>query len=125
MGDARYLAADLSLMCAGEAYATATVFNVLFVVGVVVGWPAFLVWYLRRIYASGRTMDQTVLDRVGFVYAPYRPDYLFWDVLETLRKLYLVRRRAPSVCLLERAGWCSRVRREHRCRSLPSSRRAA
>ena len=89
---ARFLTADLSVPCAGEAYTTATVFNTLFVVGVVVGWPAFLVWYLRRIYVRGRTAEQTVLDRVGFVYAPYRPDYLYWDVLETVRKLYLVRR---------------------------------
>ena len=96
VGATRFLTADLSVPCAGEAYTTATVFNILFVVGVVVGWPAFLVWYLRRIYVRGRTAEQTVLDRVGFVYAPYRPDYLYWDVLETVRKLYLVLYRVHS-----------------------------
>ena len=96
MDTASYLTADLSVPCAGEAYLGATVFNVLFVIGVVVGWPVFLVWYLRRIYVRGRTNDETVLDRVGFVYAPYRPDYLYWDVAETVRKLYLV--RALPIC---------------------------
>ena len=90
VGTASYLTADLSVPCAGGQYLTATMFNVIFVVGVVVGWPVFLVWYLRRIHARGRTAEQTVLDRVGFVYAPYRPDYIYWDVLETVRKLYLV-----------------------------------
>ena len=31
-----------------------------------------------------------MLDRVGFLFEQYTPDYLFWDVLETVRKLYLV-----------------------------------
>jgi len=123
---ARFLTADLSVPCTGDAYTTATVFNILFVVGVVVGWPAFLVWYLRRIYVRGRTTEQTVLDRVGFVYAPYRPDYLYWDVLETVRKLYLVLRRLHSEWFGTRVCLFSRVPcRAHRYRSSPSSRRAA
>ena len=34
-------------------------------------------------------MDR-VVDRIGFLYRNYRPEYLFWDVVETVRKLYLV-----------------------------------
>ena len=100
VGATSYLTADLSVPCSGGAYSSATAFNVLFVVGVVVGWPAFLVWYLRRIYLRGRTAEQSVLDRVGFVYAPYRPDYLYWDVMETVRKLYLVH---PALLVLDHA----------------------
>jgi hypothetical protein len=60
------------------------------VVGVVVGWPAFIVWYLRRVQLQGRTADESVLSRVGFLFEQYRPEYLYWDVVETVRKLYLV-----------------------------------
>jgi hypothetical protein len=39
---------------------------------------------------QGRTADDSVLSRVGFLYEQYRPEYLYWDVVETVRKLYLV-----------------------------------
>ena len=90
VGPTLFLTADLSLTCAGAPYLTATAFNIVFVVGIVVGWPVFLVWYLRRIQARGRTHEVAVLERVGFLYEQYRAEYLYWDVLETVRKLYLV-----------------------------------
>ena len=90
VGSVAYLTADLSVLCSGPQYTTATIFNVVFVIGVVVGWPAFLIWYLRRVQERNRTQDVAVLDRVGFLFEQYRAEYLFWDVLETVRKLYLV-----------------------------------
>ncbi len=90
MGPDSYLTYDLSLRCDGDEYRRMSAFNVAFVVGVVVGWPAFLVWYLRRIQLQGRTADDSVLSRVGFLFEQYRPEYLYWDVVETVRKLYLV-----------------------------------
>ncbi len=81
---------DLSLRCDGDEYRRMSAFNVAFVVGVVVGWPAFIVWYLRRVQLQGRTADESVLSRVGFLFEQYRPEYLYWDVVETVRKLYLV-----------------------------------
>ncbi len=90
VGPASFLAYDLSLRCEGAEYRRMSAFNVAFVVGVVVGWPAFLVWYLRRIQLQERTADDWVLSRVGFLFEQYRPEYLYWDVVETVRKLYLV-----------------------------------
>ena len=33
---------------------------------------------------------ERVIDRLGFVFKQYREEYLFYDVIEVLRKLYLV-----------------------------------
>ena len=90
VGSVFYLTIDLSLLCEGDEYRRMTAFNVAFVVGVVVGWPAFIVWYLRRVQLQGRTAVDSVLNRVGFLFEQYRPEYLYWDVVETVRKLYLV-----------------------------------
>jgi hypothetical protein len=90
VGSASYLTYDLSLRCEGDEYRRMSAFNVASVVGVVVGWPAFIVWYLRRVQLQGRTADESVLSRVGFLFEQYRPEYLYWDVVETVRKLYLV-----------------------------------
>jgi hypothetical protein len=57
---------------------------------VVVGWPAFLIYYLRKIQQAGRLDNARVQDRVGFLFQQYRPEYLFFDVVETVRKLWLV-----------------------------------
>jgi hypothetical protein len=40
-----YLVDDLSVKCSGPDYQLASVFNAIFVVGVVAGWPAFLVCF--------------------------------------------------------------------------------
>ncbi len=90
MSSSKFLTYDLSLRCDGDEYRRMSAFNVIFVIGVVIGWPAFLVWYLRRIQLLGRTADDSVLERVGFLFEQYRPEYLYWDVVETVRKLYLV-----------------------------------
>jgi hypothetical protein len=45
VGDVYYLTNDLRLKCTGSAYVAASVFNVLFVLVVVFGWPAFLIWF--------------------------------------------------------------------------------
>ncbi len=45
VGDVAYLVMDLSLPCQGALYQAATIFNIVFVTGVVVGWPLFLIWY--------------------------------------------------------------------------------
>jgi hypothetical protein len=90
VGSASFLAYDLSLRCEGAEYRRMSAFNAAFVVGVVVGWPAFIVWYLRRVQLQERTADESVLSRVGFLFEQYRPEYLYWDVVETVRKLYLV-----------------------------------
>jgi hypothetical protein len=57
---------------------------------VVVGWPVFLIYYLRKIQQAGRLDNARVQDRVGFLFQQYRPEYLFFDVVETVRKLWLV-----------------------------------
>ena len=72
VGTVSYLTVDLSLTCAGSQYVNATIFNIFFVVGVVVGWPAFLIWYLRRVRLMGRTADAIVLSRVGFLFEQVR-----------------------------------------------------
>ena len=77
VGSVFYLTIDLSLLCEGDEYRRMTAFNVAFVVGVVVGWPAFIVWYLRRVQLQGRTADDSVLNRVGFLFEQYRPEYLY------------------------------------------------
>jgi hypothetical protein len=90
IGDTYYLVLDVSLECAGTRYNRAKIFNILFVLVVVVGWPSFLVWYLQKISAVGKVQDASVSDRIGFLYEPYKQEYIWWDVVETLRKLYLV-----------------------------------
>jgi hypothetical protein len=90
IGDTEYLVLDVSQRCDGDRYARASLFNVFFVVVVVVGWPAFLIVYLRRIASADRHADTSVADRIGFLYEPYRREFMWWDVLETMRKLYLV-----------------------------------
>ena len=72
VGDDLFLTADVSLRCSGSQYTSATVFNIMFVVGVVVGWPAFLIWYLRRVRERGRMHEATVLNRVGFLFEQVR-----------------------------------------------------
>ena len=44
VGEVSYITDDLSLPCEGAAYTRASAFNVVFVVGVVIGWPSFLIW---------------------------------------------------------------------------------
>ena len=90
MGDTSYLVEDLRLPCAGPAYAATSVFNACFVLLVVCGWPGFITWYLRKVIQSGRSDNPRVRDRIGFLYTQYKVDYLYWDVIETVRKLYLV-----------------------------------
>jgi hypothetical protein len=118
IGGHSFLVRDLTVKCEGSKYQVASAFNVFFVVTVILGWPVFLIWcaflcyrhfhvqsesesgvrapclfdirYLRRIQISGRFHEETMADRIGFLYKKYRPDFIFWDVFETLRKLYLV-----------------------------------
>jgi hypothetical protein len=90
VGEVSYLVEDLSVPCEGPAYQLASAFNVLFVLAVVVGWPCFLVWYLRRLKHRGVTQKASVIDRVGFLFSKYKPDHIYHDVIETVRKLYLV-----------------------------------
>ncbi len=81
MGSTAYLVQDLSLPCEGSRYTAATIVNVVYVVVVVLGWPAFLVWYLRKIAMAGRKSHERVRDRIGFLYSSYRDEYLYWDAL--------------------------------------------
>ncbi len=45
IGSAHYLTEDLRLLCSGPQYSLASAVNIIFVLFVVMGWPAFLVWY--------------------------------------------------------------------------------
>jgi hypothetical protein len=90
VGEESYLVEDLSLPCSGPAYRAASAFNAMFVLLVVCGWPCFLVWYLRRLKHRGVTEKESVIDRVGFLFSKYKPDHIYHDVIETVRKLYLV-----------------------------------
>ena len=62
---------------------------------IVIGWPLFLYWYLRHLRDAGRLANKRVLDRVGWLYEQYRPEFMFYDVSDTMRKLYLVLAHAP------------------------------
>ena len=44
VGTSRYLINDFSLECNGAYYTATSVFNVLFTIGIVVGWPGFLLY---------------------------------------------------------------------------------
>lgn len=90
-----HLYQDLRVKCDSPAYHAADIFNWFFVVLVVFGWPAFLVWRLRTVHLQGRMASAEVIDQMGFLYAQFKPDYYLWDVMETLRKLYLVRYYIP------------------------------
>jgi hypothetical protein len=75
---------------------------------VVVGWPVFLIYYLRKIQQAGRLDNSRVQDRVGFLFQQYRPEYLFFDVVETVRKLWLVTvvRRVDPMLFIGRPHSC-------------------
>ncbi len=88
-----YLTSDLSVVCDGQQYVLASLFNIVFVLAVVVGWPAFMLWcgifffsrqivnhislygdlvcfsthdrYLRRVEKQGRVFDSVVEARIG------------------------------------------------------------
>ncbi len=77
VGDKSFLAVDLSVVCEGPTYQFASSYNVVFVIGVVVGWPAFLIFYLRRLAQRGVLDVERVRDRVGFLYDKFKPAYLF------------------------------------------------
>ncbi len=77
IGSESYLVQDLSLACSGDAYRLASIFNACFAVVVIVGWPMFLVWYLRKISLAGRVKDERVMDRVGFLFQQYR----YWHMV--------------------------------------------
>jgi hypothetical protein len=90
VGERSYLAVDMTVSCDGSTYQTASFFNAFFVAVVVVGWPAFMLFYLRKIQVRGVLDLDRVNDRVGFMFEKYRVEYMFWDVVETSRKLWLV-----------------------------------
>ena len=132
VGSVYFLVSDLSIPCSGIAYDAAFYFNIVFAVTVVLGWPLFLIFYLRQAKErvsflekyrratrsaslaanSVGTNVQVDVDpvalvisdseqeliekaerfeaRVGFIYEPYRTSFIYWDVVEALRQLYLV-----------------------------------
>ena len=90
VGDTLYLVEDLSIECEGEVYWRASFFNMVFVLLVVFGWPLFIVWYLRRMKTLGKLDEERVRDRVGFLYEQFDTKHLYWEVGDTVRKLYLV-----------------------------------
>jgi hypothetical protein len=90
IGATRFLVSDLRIVCEGSFYRGLSGFNVFFVLAVVCGWPTFLVWRLWSIHKEGRATHEAVVNSMGFLYQQYLPDYYLYDVLETLRKLYLV-----------------------------------
>jgi hypothetical protein len=73
VGAHRYLISDFSVRCEGDDYWWASFANIFFVVGIVLGWPAFLLWYLRRVEKQGRVYDPIVENRIGFLYRKYKP----------------------------------------------------
>jgi hypothetical protein len=90
IGATKYLVSDLRIVCEGSFYRRLSGFNVFFVLTVVFGWPTFLVWRLRSIHKQGKAAHDDIVNTMGFLYQQYLPDYYLHDVLETLRKLYLV-----------------------------------
>ncbi len=65
MGGKHYLVQDYSLQCTGPGYVATSVFNSMFVVGVVLGWPLWLIYYLRKIALAGKLNVARVDDRIG------------------------------------------------------------
>jgi hypothetical protein len=65
VGDQRYLVQDYSVLCSGPTYVATSVFNALFTIVVTIGWPAFLLWYLRRIWVAGRMEVKRIDERIG------------------------------------------------------------
>ena len=53
-----------------------SIFNAIFVVGFVIGWPVFLIVYLARI--KDRLNQDTVIARIGHVYKSYDERYYYW-----------------------------------------------
>ena len=53
-----------------------SIFNALFVVVFVIGWPVFLIVYLARI--KERLNEETVIARIGHVYKSYDERYYYW-----------------------------------------------
>ncbi len=45
VGSHAYLSDDLSVPCSGPDYQLASNCNLVFVIGVVLGWPCFLIWF--------------------------------------------------------------------------------
>ena len=52
VGAHSYLTDDLSVPCSGPRYASASTFNAGFTIGVVVGWPSFILWYMQPVTSS-------------------------------------------------------------------------
>ena len=90
VGSTSYLTGDFRIPCSGSVYVQTSIFNAFYVIGVVVGWPLFLIWYLRRLRDMKKLEDERVIDRVGFLYRPYCQEWLFWDAIDTMRKLYMI-----------------------------------
>jgi hypothetical protein len=65
VGGKHYLVQDYSLQCTGAGYVATSVFNGMFVVGVVLGWPLWLIYYLRKIALAGKLNVARVDDRIG------------------------------------------------------------
>ena len=53
-----------------------SIFNALFVIAFVIGWPVFLIVYLAHI--KDRLNEETVVARIGHVYKSYDERYYYW-----------------------------------------------
>ncbi len=73
----------LSLLIFHITFSAASVFVILI-------YLRSLVRYLQRVKSRNKLDHERVVDRLGFVFKQYREEYLFCDVIEVLRKLYLV-----------------------------------
>eukprot|EP00455_Lapot_gusevi_P034489 TRINITY_DN3801_c0_g1_i13.p1 TRINITY_DN3801_c0_g1~~TRINITY_DN3801_c0_g1_i13.p1 ORF type:complete len:675 (+),score=72.70 TRINITY_DN3801_c0_g1_i13:245-2026(+) len=82
-----YLDADYQIVCSGPLYTRYALFNAFFILMVPIGWPVFLLWYLRRV--KDHLQDPAVEGTLGHVYRDYKLNCYWWEVEELVRKLLL------------------------------------
>jgi hypothetical protein len=108
VGNKSWMTEDFSIQCYVGQWTIFSVFNAVFVAFFVVGWPAWLVFYLRKIHSEMEFGERKVAGegkrrstvsaqriqrmetRAGNLYLKFKPGHMYWGVWETLRQLYLV-----------------------------------
>ena len=88
-----WLIADVSIECSTDAHnqivALSTVAVVIYPVGLFM-LNALLLFLARKSIRSGDKAPTTLSSSIHFLYNEYEPDFFWWELMEMLRRFFLV-----------------------------------
>jgi hypothetical protein len=84
----QYLISDVDVTCWDNEHRPYVVMAVLLICVVTVGWPLSIGTFLYR--NKERLADHEFFKRYKFLYGRYKPQFYYWGVVETVRRILMV-----------------------------------